>query len=187
MEKNIAFIGARGAGKSKIARKLTKLTNRALMSIDQLIPYEQNGKSIEQIVKESGWQKFRDLEYQMLERVCKMSEVIIDCGGGILVESPTDDSSAEQFSQRKADLLKKYTTVIYIKRDWEWMMEKAAIHSGRPDLGSDYRQLLERRIPWYEKSADLILDMRNKNNITEAANLLKAKYFDQSTTNEIQI
>lgn len=177
--RNIALIGARGAGKSKIARKLAKCSNRALMSLDQLISYENNGESINNLVEKAGWSGFRDLEFATLKKVCALRNVIVDCGGGILVEAPVDDFAPETFSDRKAELLKSSAEVIYIKRDWDWMIMKADINSSRPDLGGSYKELLTRRLPWYESCADFILDLQNKRNINLAIEQIMNKYFPE--------
>lgn len=176
MTNNLAFVGARGAGKSKITRKLSKLSGRALLCLDQLISYEEKGKSIDVIVNEIGWSGFRDLEYKVLKKVCEMKNIIIDCGGGVLVEAPAHEGAAEEFSKRKADLLKKHSEVVYIKRDWQWMMMKSGVNSSRPDLGGSYKVLLERRLPWYENASDFVLDMKDSRDILEPVELLMQKY-----------
>ncbi|MDH5656565.1 MAG: shikimate kinase [Spirochaetia bacterium] len=160
-EKNLAFIGARGAGKSRISRKLGKLTGRTVLSTDTLISYEANGESIPSLVKREGWASFREREYNILKKVSLMNGIIIDCGGGILIEAPreNDPEQKETLSQRKIDILKSSATVIYVKRDIDWLIKKVAGDPSRPDLSDDYRALLLRRLPWYEDAADVILDM----------------------------
>jgi len=162
---NLAFIGARGAGKSRISRKLGKLTGRTVLSTDTLISYEANGASIPAIVKEEGWGGFRSREYAVLKKISIMENIIIDCGGGILVEVPeeNDPENKEILSERKLHLLKSIATVIYVKRDIEWLIKKVAGDPSRPDLSGDYRTLLMRRLPWYEDAADYILDMESLN------------------------
>lgn len=158
---NIALIGARGAGKSKLSRKLGKRSGRVVLSTDSLVSYEAGGRTIERIVADEGWRGFRDREYDLLKKLSGMRNILIDCGGGILVEAAPDDAPAgtEIFSERKAALLKQSAHVIYIRRDMDWLIGRVSEDSNRPDLGGDYQRLLERRLPWYESVADTILEM----------------------------
>ncbi len=160
----LAFIGPRGAGKSKISRKLSKLTNRLLLSTDQLVCYEAGGKTIEEIVQEEGWSSFRKRELELLKKLDQIKKnIILDCGGGILfdVDSTTNE---EKESIEKIQLLKKDTILIYILRDKEWLLNKQLNNAQRPDLNKnrEYSQILKARFPIYEKYADYILDMRNR-------------------------
>jgi shikimate kinase len=158
---NLAFIGARGAGKSRISRKLGKLTGRTVLSTDTLISYEARGESIPAIVKKEGWKGFREREYAILKKISNMKGIIVDCGGGILVEAPKkgDNEKKETLSNRKLTLLKSMATIVYIKRDIDWLIKKVADDPSRPDLAGDYRALLMRRLPWYEDIADLVIDL----------------------------
>lgn len=158
---NIALIGARGAGKSKLSRKFGKRSGRVVLSTDSLVSYEADGRTVAQIVTDEGWTGFRDREYELLGKIGEMSNIVIDCGGGILVDVGPPDAPAgtESFSERKAQRLKEIAHIVYIKRDMDWLVGRVAEDSNRPDLGGDYRRLLERRLPWYESVADTILDM----------------------------
>ncbi|MCB1173037.1 MAG: shikimate kinase [Leptospiraceae bacterium] len=174
---NLALIGARGAGKSKLSRKLSKRIGWPLLSLDQLISYECEGRSITAIVEDLGWRGFRDIEYAVLRKVCAMQSVVIDCGGGILVEAPVDEGEPELFSRRKAELLKRSAQVIYVQRDWDWMMLKSGLDPNRPDLGGNYRALLERRLPWYKDAADFLLDMQGDSAVNTAVDTIAAELF----------
>jgi shikimate kinase len=159
MKSNIALIGPRGAGKSRLSRKLGRLLGKSVFSIDTLISYEAGGITISEIVKQEGWRAFREREFEVLKKVCGMNGVIIDCGGGILVEAPDGEGTVETFSERKAALLSRSASIIYVKRDLEWLLKKVKRDSGRPDLIGDYEEVLQRRFPWYESVADFTLDM----------------------------
>jgi len=159
----IALIGPRGAGKSKISRKLSKKTEKLFLSTDQLVCYEAGGRTVKEIVEQEGWESFRNREYELLKKLHKMDNIIIDCGGGILFD--IDPITKEEIeSQRKIQLLKNNTFVIYVLRDLEWLLNKDLKNSQRPDLNSqkNYVDILKKRLPIYEKHANYILDMRNK-------------------------
>ncbi|WP_407658885.1 shikimate kinase, partial [Leptospira soteropolitanensis] len=63
---NIIFIGARGAGKSKVSRSLSKKTDFPVVSTDSIAVYETGGISIPSFVEKFGWKQFRELEYSIL-------------------------------------------------------------------------------------------------------------------------
>ncbi len=170
-------MGGRGAGKSKISRKFGKLTNRVVLSTDTLVTYEAGGLTVDTIVSRYGWKNFRDREYEVLEKLKAMKNIIIDCGGGILVEAPDSSGpgSTEKYSERKADLLKSFCTVVYIQRDMKWLQSKSGRDSGRPDLIGEYDELLRRRFAWYEKAADRIVEMKDLE-ADDVAKILAADY-----------
>ena len=172
---NLAFIGGRGAGKSRLSRKFGKQCGRAVFSTDTLISYEAGGLSISSLVEKSGWKDFRDREFLILQKLAPMRNVIIDCGGGILVEAPEDESTPETFSRRKANLLKESALVVYVQRDMDWLLRKAVKNADRPDLIGPYREILERRLPWYEQTADFVLDM-NRLGTQEALEILNKRF-----------
>ncbi|GIX42645.1 MAG: shikimate kinase [Leptospiraceae bacterium] len=175
----IALIGPRGAGKSKLSRKISKKTGRLLLSTDQLICYEAGGRTVKEIVEQEGWQSFRNREYELLKKLQNMDNIIIDCGGGILFELDPD-TNEEIESKRKISLLQDNTFIIYILRDIEWLLNKDLKNSQRPDLNQnkEYREILQKRMPVYEKYAHYILDMRNKDIIEGVEELLQLPQFN---------
>ena len=156
IKKNIAIIGARGAGKSKLARRLKKLCERPVMSTDNLLSYENGGLSIAEIVEQLGWPAFRRLEYEILLKLSQVQNVIIDCGGGILVDVKekakkskkdgliTESEYKEYYSNEKAKLLKKHCCIIYLHCSKTYLMSKNLISSERPALFGDYKKLLKK-------------------------------------------
>ena len=82
---NINLIGMRGVGKSNVARRLSVLTKRPVMSTDVLIEYE-SGLPVPQFVESRGWRDFRDLEFTIIAKLAEMDGIIVDCGGGALVD-----------------------------------------------------------------------------------------------------
>ncbi len=159
----IAFIGPRGTGKSKISRKFSKITGKLMLSTDQLVCFEAGGKTIEEIVNLEGWISFRNREYELLKKLSKMDNIIIDCGGGILFDIDPD-TNEEIESTRKINLLKENTILVFLKRELDWLTQKSHKNSQRPNLSekNNYKEILLKRIPIYEKYANYILDLRNK-------------------------
>ena len=179
-KKNIALIGARGAGKSKLARRLKKMCGRPVMSTDSLLSYENGGLSIAEIVEQLGWPALRRLEYEILLKLSQVQNVILDCGGGILVDVKAKDKGEykEYYSKDKAKLLKKHCHIIYLHWSKTYLIGKDMASAERPPLFlfGDYRKLLKERLPYYKKTADLIIIMEDYS-LEEAASLIYKKYF----------
>lgn len=175
--RNFAFIGPRRAGKSRLSRKFARRLDRVLLSTDTLISYEAGGIPIRDIVAAEGWAGFREREYRLLEKVVAMPAVVIDCGGGILADVDSDGS--EYFSERKAALLRKNCITIYLRRNVQWLLSRELDSSHRPKLAADYEAVLRRRLPWYEKAADYVLDL-TKRDVSEGIEELLFHFGDKS-------
>ena len=194
LSSNIALIGARGAGKSKTSRGLSKISGKPIMSTDSLVCYEAGGKSIKNIVSEYGWKGFREMEAQILQKVSVMQNIIIDSGGGILREivsssgnyPSSNEDSKEIFSEKNALLLKSCSYVVFLKRSIERLIQKNQPSPERPPLGVHYPSLLEERSRDYERVADLTIDM-DVLSVEEASQIVLEKYSEKYTEEAGQI
>jgi shikimate kinase len=161
---NIVLIGMRGAGKSNISRRLSFLTKRPVLSTDLLIEYDNGGRSIPDIIAESSgdWQAFRQMEYQVVQKIARMDNAIIDCGGGVIVD--VDANGTEIYSNRKLELLKANGQVVWLKGDIERLAAKVKGDQRRPTLDEtrSAEELMRRRLPFYEKAADIVIDIEGK-------------------------
>lgn len=165
----IALIGFRGVGKSAIARRLCEIWNIPLLSLDEQIE-RQTGARIEDIVKTSGWQYFRDLEYAELSRAASLERVLLDCGGGIVEEA---DGSR---SERKIALLRQNFFCIYISASEEKLLARLknlARNASRPALSAadspeSLIEIFRRREPLYLELAHTVVDVTDTN-VAESA------------------
>lgn len=161
---NIIIIGMRGAGKSNVSRRLSVLTKRTVLSSDTMIEYENGAKTIAQIIAENGgdWRAFRDMEYDVVRKIAAMDGIIVDCGGGIVVD--LDDNGNEVFSTRKVEALKKSGTIVWLKGDIKRLVEKVKNKTERPTLDEtrSTEDLMHRRMPFYEKAADVVIEIDGK-------------------------
>ena len=71
-----------------------------------------------------------------------------------------EETGEEIYSERKVNALKETAMIVYIKRDTDYLASKIAGDSNRPTLSetNSFKEIMERRGPWYERAADLILD-----------------------------
>ena len=161
---NICFIGMRGAGKSNVSRRIAVNTKRNVFSTDALIEYEHGGRSVADIVRGSvdGWRDFREAEFAVVQKVTKLDGIIIDAGGGIVVDLDADGD--EVFSDRKVDLIRATGPIVWLTGDIERLAIKVTASASRPTL-SDSKTMIEisnRRLPFYQRAADLVIDIEGK-------------------------
>ncbi len=90
-EKNkIAIVGFSATGKTVVARKLAEWWNwKYIDSDDEIV--KLSGKTIPEIFKQDGEEKFRQLERKVLKRVAEQDRVVIACGGGAVVDPANRD------------------------------------------------------------------------------------------------
>ncbi|TGK08881.1 shikimate kinase [Leptospira fletcheri] len=162
--KNIALIGPRGVGKSKISRKLAKITGRPMVSTDMIAVYETGGISIPDFIRNHGgnWEPFRNLEYAILTRLSGSKGLILDCGGGILFD--LDPSGKEILSDRKVQVLRENYTVVSLSRPTSVLVEKIQNDPTRPPLSSilSYKTVLESRLPHYRAHSDFQIALEER-------------------------
>jgi len=82
--KNIYLVGFMGTGKSAVGKALSRVFKKKLVEVDKLIELKEN-RSINRIFKESGEAYFRGLENKVLKAISKRKNVIVSCGGGIVI------------------------------------------------------------------------------------------------------
>lgn len=155
------MIGPRGVGKSKVSRKLSKLTGMPVVSTDMVAVYELGGISIPEFIRKTNgdWKPFRELEYRIIEKLKSAEGIILDCGGGILFD--LDDKGIEVPSPKKIELLRSISTVIGLSRSVESLVEKIQNDPTRPPLSAitSYRSILETRLPHYRNASDHYLSI----------------------------
>jgi len=149
--KNIVLIGYRGAGKSKLAKVLSKKIKLPVISLDKEIEKKAKMK-IKKIVEKYGWDKFRDIETEVTKESSVLNNHIIDTGGGVIVK------------EKNIKNLKKGGKVFWLKAEPEVLEKRIKKDDPRPSLtGSksyieEVREVLKEREPKYEKASDYIID-----------------------------
>ncbi len=156
MKDNVALIGFMGTGKNSVGISLAKRFNKKFIDTDILIE-KLAGKSIPKIFKEDGEIKFRELEIEAIKKVAKMKNVVISCGGGVVL------------NQINIDRLRKNSKIILLTASPNVILKR--IKSGkqnRPLLKvsnklNTVKQLLSLRKPLYKMSADYTIDTSRLN------------------------
>ncbi|MFH1612395.1 MAG: shikimate kinase [bacterium] len=151
---NIVLIGYRGTGKSAISRVLSKKLKLEVIHIDDLIT-QKAGISILEIVSKFGWEKFRELESDIIFEISQKDKCIIDTGGGVILK---DENVVN---------LKKNGVVILLKANIETIVKRIEKGKDRPSLTGEktfieeIQEVLSQREEKYNKAADFVIDTSN--------------------------
>ncbi len=149
---NIVLIGYRGTGKSVISKVLADALHCQRYSLDDEIA-KKVGKSISEIVKQQGWEKFREIEREVVERVSSEAlSSIIDCGGGVVLDD------------RNVTDLRRNGKMVLLTSSFGTIIHRASRGPNRPPLElalsfqEEQRKVLMERDPKYRAAADCIFD-----------------------------
>ncbi|MFH0875258.1 MAG: shikimate dehydrogenase [archaeon] len=159
---NIYLIGYRGAGKSSASKELSKLNKKRAVHLD--IEFSKVNGNIESFVKKKGWAEFRKKESAILKKYSLQSDLIVDCGGGIVEDS------------KNITLMKKTGTVIYLEASKNTIVSRLLKDKNkRPSLNGkssidEISEILKKRIPLYENT-DFKINTNN-NTIKETAAMI---------------
>jgi len=84
----IILTGYRATGKSTVGRLLAARLGLDFIDMDDSIA-AQEGNTIRQIVAEQGWNRFRNLERELLAALVDRDNVVIATGGGAILHQET--------------------------------------------------------------------------------------------------
>jgi|WetSurMetagenome_2_1015567.scaffolds.fasta_scaffold159081_2 shikimate kinase len=150
---NLILIGYRCSGKTSVGKIIAGRTGMSFYDTDDLIE-KHAGRTIEEIVAEKGWVKFREMEKVVIKDASEFNDAVIATGGGVVM---TEDNVVN---------LKKNGYVVWFDSDPEILMKRMekdnAEGRGRPSLtGSDpveeTKKMLEMRNPLYFAAADVVI------------------------------
>ena len=153
---NIVMLGYRGTGKSVISKMLSEKLRMKLYKIDKMI-CESVGKSIPEMVEQEGWERFRQLESEIVSDVSnKAKNSIIDCGGGGVL------------NDQNVVNLKKDGVCIVLTASLETIKKRIRHDQNRPSLESglsfeeEQKKIIAERESKYRAAADFICDTSNR-------------------------
>lgn len=142
------IIGAPGAGKTTVGRRLAEALDVTFCDTDQVISHAA-GKSIPDIFVEDGEQEFRRRERLAVVEALGTEEGVVSLGGGAV----TDASIREALEDHR---------VIWLRVSVSQAAARVGLTGARPLLMGNVRgrlvTLLEERTPLYEEVADIVID-----------------------------
>ncbi|MBI2654649.1 shikimate kinase [Candidatus Woesearchaeota archaeon] len=148
---NIALIGFRGAGKTTIAKLLSRKLGKKLISTDGEIE-KRTRMSIAKFVKKYGWDKFREVESDVIEYISDFDDCVFDTGGGIVMRNENVIN------------LKKNGLVVLLTADIKTTTNRLKAGKGRPALTKkgnfleEIKDVLKEREERYKRAADYTID-----------------------------
>ena len=145
---NIVLIGFMGAGKSICGRVLARRSGRCFVETDDMI-VARDGRSIPEIFRQHGEERFRQLEGEVLEDLRMKSGNVIATGGGLPCR------------EGRMELLKSLGTVVWLDGDFRELHERARRTGDRPMLQGrsfvEVEALYRQRTAFY-RQAHLTID-----------------------------
>lgn len=147
----IVFIGPRGSGKSKISTILSNQLGLPVFSTDERVE-KAAGQTISEIVATFGWERFREIEAEVVEAVAKKDHCVIDTGGGAIL-----DPNSRQ-------LLAENAFVIYLCPSIEALERRVGRRTHRPSLTNqadavaEMAKIATEREPLYLSMATFSID-----------------------------
>ena len=151
MKVNIALIGFMGVGKTAVGRVLAEELRKEFIELDSLIE-QKVGKSIPEIFRQDGETAFRELEIEITKEVSKGENLVIACGGGIVL------------NKINVNRLRGNAGMVYLTASPEVILRRIAAEAGRrpllevADPVMTIRELLDFRKLFYERAADITVD-----------------------------
>jgi shikimate kinase len=133
----LSVCGMMGAGKSTVARILSRLTRLPLCSTDARIE-ALAGKPIARIFAEDGEPAFRALERHAVASL--RGGAVADLGGGAFCEA------------QSAERLLRLGSVVFLDVSAAEAARRIGAGGGRP-LAADWERLLRRRLPLYRRAS----------------------------------
>jgi len=148
---NLVLIGYRGTGKTAIGRRLAERLGMEYVGLDEEI-VRRAGKSIPDLVEESGWDRFRDIEAEAVRDAAAADNRILDTGGGAILR---DENVAA---------LRRNGLVIWLRASVPDIVARIGADDQRPSLTGrrsftdEVDEVLAERKPRYNAAAHERID-----------------------------
>ena len=145
---SVFVIGMRGAGKTTTGHWIAQTLNRPFIDLDTELE-SCEGIAIPDIIKQRGWQGFRDAELSLLQRTMKerSTSFVFACGGGV-VEIPEARKLLTDYHKSKGN-------VLLVMRDISQVMDFLSIDKTRPAYVEDMMGVWLRRKPWFQECSNI--------------------------------
>jgi shikimate kinase len=187
----ISLIGYRATGKSTVGRILAARLEIAFCDTDAMVE-KTMAMPIKEIVALHGWDYFRAREKETIEFLTQKEDCVIATGGGVVLFRENI-----KLLKQNVDLLKQAGVIIWLNAPLhdiiERLKEDARKEATRPQFTSgnivqETIDIMKKRLPLYESSADYTIDTLGKNpeQIAEEIYqyLLKTKILDKINKSE---
>ncbi len=154
--KNIILIGFMGCGKTTVGKILSKKLGLKFIDTDEETE-KSAGMTISRIFEEFGENRFRDIETEILEKVCAGENRLISTGGGIILR------------EKNIEIMKS-GKVYFLNTPMEIVEKRLAGNTTRPLAAGGLdrlRKLHAERLEKYLSAADAVIDSLDKEEICD--------------------
>ena len=145
---NIILCGFMASGKTSVAKALSKELVYPYIDTDELIVKESK-MSIPEIFNKYGEDYFRDLEFDIANKLKNFNNTIISTGGGMLT------------FDRNVEVLKEVGTIIHIKREFDDIYQTLLKDKTRPlatqKTKEELKDLYKKRLDKYIFASDYMV------------------------------
>ena len=146
------FVGAPGAGKSTVGRRVAERLGIPFADSDALIE-KRAGKSVADIFIDDGEGEFRRLEREEVAQALEDFDGLLSLGGGAILDPQTRSALRDQ-------------RVVWLQVDLSHATSRVGMNSARPLLLGNVRgtmlAMLEQRTPLYAEVASDIVDTNGR-------------------------
>ena len=151
---NLYLVGYRCTGKSSVGRIVSDALGWIFVDMDNELQAEE-GRNIQQIVQDQGWEYFRKRESNLLQRLGRGSKQVIATGGGV-VTNPSNVSRMHSSGK-----------VVWLHGSPNTIAQRMAAdnHTGgqRPPLRgrdsvAEIEDILAERLPLYQQAMHFRVD-----------------------------
>jgi len=151
MKTSIALIGFMGVGKTAAGKALAERLDKRFVELDSLIE-QKAGKTIPELFHQDGEVAFRELEIEVTKQVSTNKNLVIACGGGLVL------------NKINIDRLRNESIIVYLTASPRVILNRIPGEGEErplldtPDRALAIQELLRFRKPFYEQAADIKID-----------------------------
>jgi len=150
---SIALIGFMGTGKTSVGKALAEMLNYKFIDLDEEI-IKISGMEISNIFKTKGEAEFRKIEQEVLKKEINNSNIILSCGGGIVINPDN-----RQILKENAITVWLYNSVATsVKRGNDGT--RPLLNVEKPVEAAE--KLFNSRIGFYADASDLLVSTEDK-------------------------
>lgn len=147
---NIVLCGFMGCGKSTAGKNIARKTGKKFIDMDSYIE-EQAGMRVSEIFEKFGEQGFREMEHKACRELCAEKNLIIASGGGALT------------FERNVEVFKGKDTIVLLDVPLDVIKYRLRNDTKRPllqrpDKDEAMQRLYDKRLPLYQKAADITVE-----------------------------
>jgi shikimate kinase len=151
MKTSIALIGFMGTGKTVVGKLLAAKLGKEFIELDALIE-KRAAKSIPAIFRDEGEIAFRELEIDVAREVAGRKNVVIACGGGIVLNKINIDRLAPEC----VIVCLSASPAVILKRTSGGKDDRPLL--AVDDRARQIKDLMAFRRPYYQRSADITVN-----------------------------